>query len=138
MKITNYGIINILKILDRYSDKKLPQKISYTITRNLISFQKEYECYKKSFDKLLSNYDDYIVKDNDGKIMCNDNGIPIVSDDISKDFYEELTSLLNIEIDVNLFKIPVDVFDYEDNRYDILTPKEIVKLQTIICENWSE
>lgn len=136
MKLTNVSIINILNILDYYSDKKLPQKISYAITRNIIMLSKNYECYTKSLDKLLYNYDNYIVKDENKNIMRNDNGIPIVDNQVKDDFNKEVSDLLNIEIDVELYCIPEDTFNYEDNddRYDSLSATDIMNLRNVLCD----
>lgn len=135
MKLTNFAVVNMINTLEKCAEKKLPQKISYTITRNLMLLQKDYDCYIKSLNKLFSNYDDYIVKDENKNIMNNDVGIPIVDSKVEKEFNEEISNLLNIEIEIKLHCIPENVFDYEDNanRYDSLSATDIINLQTVLC-----
>lgn len=40
MKMTNLVMVNLMNTLQAYSAKKLPQKISFAITRNLIKISK--------------------------------------------------------------------------------------------------
>lgn len=134
MNITNAEVINILNILDDYSDKKLPQKISYAITRNLMLLKKDYECYISELNKLFHKYDNHIVRDEaNARIMFNDEGIPIIDEEMSHDFQNELNSLLNIEINTELYTVSFDTFDYNDERYDALAAKDILTLQSVLC-----
>lgn len=135
MKLTNFTVITMLNILDKFIKKKLPQKISYAITRNILLLQNDYHCYKKSLDKLFSDYDKYIVKDEKNHIMYNDMGIPIVESKVEKEFHQEIENLLNIEIEKELYSISEESFDYEDttNRYDSLSAVDIMNLQAILC-----
>ena len=139
MKITNYTMVNVLNALNNFGDKKLPQKISYAITKNIMIFRKEYKCYEREFKKLLAKYDKDIEKDVDGNMVQNKDGIPVVNGEASKDFYNELNELLRIELDVNIYQIPSDVFDYEDSeRYDAMSASEIIQLQSIMCNTIEE
>lgn len=134
MKMTNYTMVNVLNTLNSFGDKKLPQKISYAITKNIMIFRKEYECYEREFKKLLAKYDKDIEKDVDGNMVQNKDGIPVVNGGASKDFYNELNELLGIELDVNIYQISPDVFDYEDSeRYNAMSASEIIQLQSIMC-----
>lgn len=135
MKLTNFAIVNMMNTLEKFAEKKLPQRISYAITKNLILLQSEYDCYIKSLNKLFVNYDEYMVRDENKNIMSNDMGIPIVDSNVAKEFNEEISNLLNIEIEVQLYCILEDVFDYEDNanRYDSLSAADIINLQTVLC-----
>lgn len=136
MKTTNYAIVNMINILKSFAEKKFPQKISYAITRNLILLQKDYDCYIKSLNKLFTDYDKHMVRDENKNIISNDIGIPIVESSVAKEFDEEISNLLNIEIDIEPYYIPEDVFDYEDsaNRYDSLSAADIISLQSILCK----
>lgn len=135
MKVTNFAIVNMINTLEKFAEKKLPQKISYAITRNLILLQKDYDCYMKSLNKLFHDYDGHIVRDENDNIMRNDMGIPIVDGGIEKEFNEEISDLLNIEIEIEPYYIPESLFDYEDNinRYDCLSAADIMNLQAILC-----
>lgn len=134
-ELTNFELINLINILNDNVDKKLPQKISYIITKNILVFQKELEAYNKSLNKLTSCYDDYIVKDENGKMMYNDNGIPMFSNkEKSEEFIKELNELLSIKNELNLSIVDEDIFDYDDSdKYDSLSAMDIIKLQSVLC-----
>ncbi len=136
MKLTNFAIVNIINVLEDFAEKKLPQKISYAITRNLILLQDDYNCYIKSLNKLFKNYDKHIVRDENNNIMSNDMGIPIVDSSVEDEFNEEITNLLNIKVETQLYQISEDTFDYEDNtnRYSSLSAADIINLQSVLCK----
>ena len=139
MKMSNYTMVNVLNTLNSFGNKKLPQKISYAITRNIMIFRKEYEFYEREFGKLLVKYDKDIEKDVDGNIVHNKDGVPVVNGEASKDFYNELNELLMIELDISIYQISPEVFDYEDSeRYDAMSASEIIQLQSIICDMANE
>lgn len=136
MKITNYVLTNLLISLEKYSEKKLPQRISYAIVKNMVSLSKEYSVYERQLQTLLKQYDSHIKKDEHGQIMTTQGGIPIVDDDASNEFNEQLGELLSIEIDVDMYYISEDVFDYDNNGiYDPLSAHDIVTLQSLLCKN---
>lgn len=135
MKIDNFTLIQIFNILNANSNKKFPQKISFAITKNLIQLNKDYEIYQKALEKIFSSYDDFIIKDEEGKPKVNKQGIPLIDKKYQKDFDKELTELLQTEIEINLYTIEEDAFNYEDNeRYDALSPQDIYNLQNILCK----
>ena len=136
MKFSNIEIVNMMNLLEKYSNSKLPQKIGYAITRNLIMISKEYQVYETQLKKIFDTYDEYVIKDNEGNAVVNDFGIPTVKEEKSDEFYKELTDLLNIKIDLNLYWIDEEVFNYDDaaGLYDALPAKEILTLQSILCD----
>lgn len=135
MKIKNIDLVGMLNILEEYSNKRLPQKISFAITKNLISLGNDADCYSKAINKIFEKYADYVIKDKNGNIKYKEQGIPLVDENHIKAFEEEIGELLNIEIDANLYKIDISVFDYEDtDRYDSLSAIDIIKLQSILCD----
>ena len=134
MTITNFTMINILSVFNKFEDKKLPQKISYAITRNIMELNKDYDCYVKELNKILKRYENDFIKDKDGNPVTNDVGLPIVDEEVSDDYNSEITELLNIEITVNLYTIQIESFDYDDEKYDTLSAKDIMSLQSILCK----
>ena len=139
MKITNVGIINTMQFLNKYSDKKLPQKISYAISRNKHYLEDEYSVYQESLEKLIRSYNEYFEKDDDGNIKTHENGIPFIDLDHDQDFREELAQLLSMEVEVKKYTIPMESFDYDDNgKYELLSANDIDNLINILCEKESE
>ncbi len=139
MKMTNFTMVNIMRALQNYSDRKLPQKISFALTRNLMKVSKEYEAYDTQLKKLFESYSDHMIKDDGGNIQTYDSGIPIVDDSIKAEFNEQISELLNIEIEVDMYYIDPDVFDYDDKGiYDAMSAQDIMVLQSILCKQDNE
>lgn len=135
MKLKNIDIVNIINVLEQYSEKKLPQKISYAITKNILILKEDYVCYEKELNKIFSIYDNDLQKDANGNYVCAQNGIPLAKDGCGDLLNRDINDLLNIIVDVDLYKINSELFDYADfdGRYDVLSPKDIIILQEIIC-----
>jgi hypothetical protein len=112
-----------------------PVKISFAITKNLISIGKEYKIYEEQLKKIIDSYSQYFEKDENGNIKMDNNGLPEISDEVQNaNLYDEVNELLSIEIDLDLHPIDEKVFDYEDSdRYSPLSPVEIMQLQNILC-----
>lgn len=139
MKMTNFTLVNMMNVLQSYSDKKLPQKISFAITRNLMKISKEYSVYDAQLKKLFESYSDHMVKDDNGNMQTYDSGIPIVDDSIKPEFDEQIAELLNIEIEVDMYYIDPEVFDYDDKGiYDAMSAQDIMVLQSILCKQDNE
>ncbi len=135
MKVTNFVLVNMINTLNEYQDKKLPQKISYAIMRNMMTLTNDYEIYDKQLKKLFSDYDEHIIKDINGNPQLSNNGIPIVDEDTTQEFNEQITDLLNIEIEIELYQISDDVFLYDDSeKFDALSPNDILVLRSILCK----
>ena len=137
MKINNFIIVNLLNMLQGFGDKRLPQRISYAITKNLMIINKEYDIYVSQLNKVLDKYDAYSEKDEKGQRKTSNQGLPIITDSVQREnFNRELNDLLSIEIDLKLFTIKEECFDYDDSdMYDPLTPSEIIALQNILCNS---
>lgn len=135
MKIKNISMINLINVLSSFSDKRLPQKIGYAITKNLVLLNKEYSVYDSQLKKIIDAYKDNIIKDEDGNQVMK-SGIPAVDDSVSNEYYSQINELLNIEVDVNLRYVDESVFDYDNNNmYDVMTAKEIMILQSILVNH---
>lgn len=135
MKIKNMELLNIMHILNKYSSTRLPQKISYLIVKNTLNIQNDVDCYGKTLNKIINYYKDFIIKDDKGEYVYTPTGIPKVDDEHMKDYITEVNELLNISVDVELSTIDdMSVFDYDDSKYDVLTPMEIMELQSVLCK----
>lgn len=136
MKMRNIDIVNTMNMLDSYAIKRLPQKISYAITRNLVIISNDYGVYERALKRIFDNYKDKMIKDDDGNIVHTETGIPIVSDDVIDAYNNEISELLGIEVDINFYHIPKDVFDYSDDtgRYDAMSARDIMMLESILCD----
>lgn len=135
MKVRNIDLVGIINTLKHFSNMKLPQRISFAITKNMINLAQDAECYSKSLEKIFNKYEEYFVKDENGNVKVNEQNIPIVDDEHIGSYLKEISELVNIEIDIDLYTIDESVFDYDDtDKYDSLTANDIIKLQTILCK----
>lgn len=136
MKYKNIEVVNIVNFLNSISEKKLPQKISYAIMRNTSNFQKECNYYEQALKKILESYKDFFVKKFDDELVMTSNGVPLVDDKHMEEYTEEIQELLNIEVEIQIYKIDSKDFDYEDpnGKYDVLTVKELLQLTNLFCK----
>ena len=77
------------------------------------------------------------VKNKKNKLKLNSNGIPMVKKEVEKEYLTKVNDLLNIEFEINLFKIDEECFNYDDTigKYDVLSPSEIMFLQSFLCKD---
>lgn len=136
MKYKNIEIVNIVNFLNSISEKKLPQKISYAIMRNTSNFQKECNYYEQALKKILESYKDFFVKKSGDELVMTSIGVPLVDDKHMEEYTEEIQELLNIEVEIQIYKIDSKDFDYEDpnGKYDVLTVKELLQLTNLFCK----
>ena len=136
MKYKNIEVVNIVNFLNSISEKKLPQKISYAIMRNTSNFQKECNYYEQALKKILEGYKDFFVKKSDDELVMTSIGVPLVDNIHMKEYTEEIQELLDIEIEIQIYKIDSKDFDYEDpnGKYDVLTVKELLQLTNLFCK----
>lgn len=136
MKYKNIEVVSIVNFLNSISEKKLPQKISYAIMRNTSNFQKECNYYEQALKKILEGYKDFFVKKSDNELVMTSIGVPLVDNKHIKEYMEEIQELLDIEVEIQIYKIDSKDFDYEDpnGKYDVLTVKELLQLTNLFCK----
>lgn len=136
MKITNIGLLELNTYLSQYEDKKLPQKIAFAIMKNLSTLAKEQQLYQDALKKILQKYEEHFEKNEDGQNKTLENGLPVISKEYEKDFYEEINELLMIENEIEPYYIDKKVFEYEDTngKYDVLSAKELFLLMSVLCK----
>lgn len=139
MVLKNKDILTRVNILNGYCTKRFPQRISYAITRNVMIFSDEIESYNKELKKILDNYKDYFVKDDNGETKIDKvSGLPVIVPEHSNDFMREVMELLEIEIDVKPYFIDESLFDYDDEKYDTMSAIDIINLQSVLCDKSAE
>ena len=139
MKYRNIEIIDVLNYVNKFADMKLPAKITFAIIKNQNYFNKEYKDYTDALQKVYESYSDHFKKDKDGKIEMNQSNIPVLDDmELSQKMYGEINDLLSLEVEVNRFYIGEDVFNYDSDKYDVLTPKDMYYLVDLLCNKGEE
>lgn len=136
MKIKNINLVVYDNTLANYGDKRLPQKISYAITKNMFIIAKELEPYRASLQKIIDAYKAYQVKNDNGEIENMNIGIPKVDSEHEHDYLSEINDLFEIETDIDLYYIDEKLFDYEDSeRYDAMSAQDILNLRNVLCKS---
>ena len=104
--------------------------------RNTSNFQKECNYYEQALKKILEGYKDFFVKKSDNELVMTSIGVPLVDNKHMKEYTEEIQELLDIEVEIQIYKIDSKDFDYEDpnGKYDVLTVKELLQLTNLFCK----
>lgn len=137
-KMTNYEMVQILNNLKLFENKKLPQKISYAIVKNIMALTKEYDVYIKQLEKLINEAkkNEKLELTENGQIIETENHIPKVKDEYKEEFNDDLEDLLLFYLDVDYSYVDESIFDYDEkDKYDVLSPAEVFALRTCLCEN---
>lgn len=136
MKIKNIDLVNITNLFGACSSKRLPQKISYAIMKNMKLLDKDLSIYQDMLRKIFDAYEPYSEKDDNGEVKTDERGIPIVDKEHETAFYNEINELLSIETEVHFYTISDDVFDYDEgDRYDSLSAQEMISLHDVLCQD---
>lgn len=117
MKLTNIEMSNYLSYLNKVADKT-KGKLAYAIARNIRKISNESYEFEQIRENLINKYG-----------TPNEEGISSIKidSDAYKSFVEEITEYMNIEHEVDIYKIdPEIIFNSE------LTAKEIVWLDFMI------
>jgi len=136
MILKNKDIITRMNILNEYGSKRLPQRISYAITRNVMLLSAIAESYNKELKKIIDSYKEYYEKDEKGNTKIDSvSGLPVIMSEHSNEFISEVMELLDIEVEVNPHFIDESLFDYDGEKYDVLSAVDIINLQKVLCKN---
>lgn len=129
MELSLGNIRNIYEVIMPISNKKLPIKLSYIISKNLSVLEKEASIIDDNRIKLAQTYAD---KDDNGEPKT-DNGVYCFSDKNKVAFTNELNDYYQTKIDIAICKAGIKELDkLEDPRYDALTPSEIAALDFML------
>lgn len=130
MKLTLREITNKYQALKTLIDKKMPARLSYAISRNLVTIEEE---TKNIDDSRIKIAETYAEKNEDG--TCKIIGNHYVISDIEA-FNAEIENFYNTEIEINICVIDsYEINKLEDPRYDVLTPSEITTLDFMLIDN---
>jgi len=139
MILKNKDILTYVNTLNEYCGKRLPQRISYAITRNAKIFANEIDFYNESLKKILDSYKEYYVENENGEPQIDSaSGLPMVESEHKNDFMQEIFELLEIEVEVTPYFISESLFDYDDEKYDAMSAIDIMNLQNVLCDNNAE
>ena len=128
MKLTNRRIVNDANFLGALNNKQLPIKVSYAISKNISKLESELKIYNKEREKIINKY---CKKDEEGKLVIDENNQYSIEDESIDICNKELNELLNIEVDINIHKFKLD--DLMCGNYE-MSPGEISLIDYMIEE----
>lgn len=132
MKITNRQAVDMINTLAEMSDKILPRKLSFAISKNMerlkINIYKPYDVERIKIIKA------YAVMDEDGHQKTDSHGLPAYTDRSA--YEEELNALLEIENEFGMHTISEELLDQceKEEKYSDLTVKEYAALMKMLEE----
>lgn len=126
---SNYSKINTLR------NAKLPIKMEIAIARNLSVMKPVVD---EITNKRLQLLHEYATKKADGSLdfIVTDNGsisFNFPSQDAKHTFEEQMEDMLNLDENLSLVKITdEDLYRLDDNKYESITPADIISLEFMI------
>ena len=118
MKFKLIEIYNLVKGLAKVTEKELPIKVSYRLSKFLKICSSEMEIMEASRVKLVEKYSDSDMSEKNKK----------VADENIDKFQEDFTSLVNEEIDIDFEPISInDLGDISISANDLLFISKIIK-----------
>lgn len=110
------------------SRMKLPYKLAYGISKNLMKLEQEVKLIE---ERRISMLDIYAKKDDEGKLIIE--GAAYDLGENEETFRKEFTEFLETETEVDIHMVPYDSMEkLDESRFDTLTPAELISLDFMI------
>lgn len=126
MKLNFKQISEAYTAIQNLSENKLPFKLSFLLSRNLLSLKKEFDFYIIQERNFIV---DYLVLDNNGQALRNEDG----SFQIQEGKYEECLKarqvLDSFESEVEISKLPISLLEPLE-----ITPTDLAAINFMIEE----
>lgn len=126
MKLINRKIVEDSNFLGALTQKQLPIKVSYALAKNISKIEVELKIYNDERQKLI---DKYSIKDEDGKIVIDENNQLKISEEHLEAWNKDINELLEIEVDIDIHKFKIDDLIYSNCE---MTPAEIMLIDYMI------
>lgn len=124
MKIKLGNIEDDLKAINCLGEKKLPIKLSYTLSKNVKKLIEEYELMNVQRVKILEK--NCIRDKNDKPVLDKSNAYTYPDEATKMNMLNELQELFDTETDIDIIKIPYETLEVCDGeKFDVLTVREI-------------
>lgn len=115
---------NILNSFVVLSEKQLPIKVSYKLSKLIKLLSKEYGIFEESRLKLVNIYGE---KDEKGELKVRENGLADIIEDKRNDFNRDYNDLINLEIEIEFDQFSID--DFGDIS---IAPKDLINIGLFI------
>lgn len=129
MKLKLNQVLSYYEELSKIATKNLPIVFGYLVSKNLKILENEVVLIEENRLKLIQRYAE---KEKDGSLLVSDGKYKISANEVEK-FTKEYNEYLNTEIDCLLSKVSLaELFKIDDEKYDVLTPENILKIDFMI------
>lgn len=126
MKLSNEKIVNTINVLGNLNNAQLPIKVAYAVSKNINKIESELKAYNTEKAKLIDKYSE---KDEEGKVISNEQGHVTIKNEHIEDWNRDINELLSIENEVDIHKIQLN--DLLNANYNI-SPAELSMIDFMI------
>lgn len=126
MKLSNEKILNTINVLGNLNNAQLPIKVAYAVSKNINKIESELKAYNTEKAKLIDKYSE---KDEEGKVISNEQGHVTIKNEHIEDWNRDINELLSIENEVDIHKIQLN--DLLNANYNI-SPAELTLIDFMI------
>lgn len=126
MKLSNEKILNTINVLGNLNNAQLPIKVAYAVSKNINKIESELKAYNTEKAKLIDKYSE---KDEEGKVISNEQGHVTIKNEHIEDWNRDINELLSIENEVDIHKIQLN--DLLNANYNI-SPAELSMIDFMI------
>lgn len=120
------NIVESADIMRDLSTKSLKGRAAFRVARLLRELEKEFTLFNEKRVDLIK---EYAQKDENGEMKSDDKGNVSLDEARLSEFYQNLETLLNTEVEINAEKIDID--DLGDTDF---TPAQVITLEAFINE----
>lgn len=113
-------LLNSVDVLKALANKDFKAKLAWSISRLLQAAEKEIQNFNETRYALIRKYG---TKDENDKLITDENGNCKIEADVVTEFNDELNELVNTEVEINANKINIGLI--EDLEF---TPSEMAVL----------
>lgn len=126
MKLSNEKILNTINVLGNLNNAQLPIKVAYAVSKNINKIESELKAYNTEKAKLIDKYSE---KDEEGKVISNEQGHVTIKNEHIEDWNRDINELLSIENEVDIHMIQLN--DLLNANYNI-SPAELTLIDFMI------
>ena len=126
IKVNLNDILDASETFNTIMQQSFKGSLAFKIARLARELDKEMKTFNEERQKLLQRY---CVKDENGELKTDDNGMVRVESDKINDFNEEFSSLLETEVEINAEKLSMDSLDSFD-----ITPQQMISIEKFFEE----
>lgn len=127
IEMTIREMISSVSALRNISEKKMSAKTAYQFARIIREVENELKSFQEARNKLIERYG---KKDENGKILEDENGNVVIFPDKKEKFDEEADDLLKTKIKINCEQVMLEDISNDNN----FSPAEIGELFLFIKE----